>query len=105
MRIFFFLLYYRKLTLACCFILTVVFAALYIFQVNALVAMAYSIAGQETQIFELKEKTRVLQANVGKALSLRDFERLAAELHFEKVRGVTYLKLLDGAVAQSENRE
>ena len=101
MNIFFSMFSQRKFVLTCCFILTLVFAALYIFQVNALVAMAYSIAGQETQIFELKEETKALQANIGRALSLKDFEKLARELQFEKVRGVTYLKLLDGAVAQS----
>ena len=101
MSIFLSMFYQRKLLLTCCCVLTAMFAALYIFQVNALVAMAYSLAGREAQILELKENTKALQANVGKALSLKDFERLALELHFEKVRGVTYLKLFDGAVAQS----
>lgn len=100
-----FLFYRKKFVWTCCFVLTGVFVALYIFQVNALVAMAYHIAGEETQIRQMKEETKTLQTNANKVLSLKDLEGLAVQLHFEKIRSITYLRLIEGAVAQSENRE
>ena len=79
--------------------------AFYIFQVNSLTALAYHVADQERKIQQLKEDNISLQIHAHQALSLKDLETLARQLHFEKVRSISYVKVLDGSVAQTNVQE
>ena len=96
---------WKRIIFAGSFLSAAMLAALYIFQVNSLVAMAYNVADQETQVRQLKEENKTLQTHAREALSLKDIEGLAAQLRFEKIHRITYLKVFEGPVAQNNNRQ
>jgi hypothetical protein len=79
--------------------------ALYIFQVNALTAQVYHIGDQEKQIGQLKEQSIHLEAQHLPSLSRTEMEELAQLLQFERVQGVSYLRVLGPAVAATTNQE
>ncbi|MDP2735351.1 MAG: hypothetical protein Q8P12_04035 [bacterium] len=79
--------------------------ALYIFQVNALTAQVYLLGDQEKRLESLKEKSVLLEATRLPSFTRARMEELAERLRFERVREVSYLKVLGGSVARNGGQE
>ena len=99
-------LFYRKKIIWIMTLFSVaILAAFYIFQVNSLTALVYHVADQERKIQQLKEDNASLQIHAQQPLSIKDLETLARQLDFEKVRSISYVKVLGGSVAQTNIQE
>ena len=76
---------------------------LYIFQVNALTAQVYSMGDQEKRLGQLKEQSILSGTQHLPSFSRARMEELAQEMQFERVKGVSYLRILGSAVATTTN--
>jgi len=81
-----------------------VFAFLYVFQVNNLTAQAYHIGEYETAKQQLSDHAKILEAEAVRILAMKDLEALAAVMNFEKARDISYLKIIEPAVAATSTR-
>ena len=81
-----------------------VFGFLYILQVNALTAQAYHMGEYEVQKQELSASAKTLEASAIRILAAKNFEDLAAAMNFEKAHNISYVKILEPAVAATITR-
>ncbi|MDP4007328.1 MAG: hypothetical protein Q8P55_01915, partial [bacterium] len=80
-------------------------AGLLIFQMNALTAQVYSMADQEKRLEQLKEQGLLLESQHSLSLSRAQMEELANLLQFQRIREITYLRILGGSVARTTSQE
>ena len=76
-----------------------VFGFLYILQVNALTSQAYHIGEYEATRQQLSSNAKMLEANALRILALKNLEDLAAVMNFEKAHDISYVKIMEPAVA------
>ena len=93
-------IYQKKIFWAFLLLSVGVLLSLYIFQINSLTALAYHVADQEVIIQELHEANVRLEARMYQSLSFNDFAALADEFSFEKIGTISYIRVIDGRVAQ-----
>ena len=74
----------------------------YIFQLNSLTTLAYSVAATEDSLTQLKHENTSLQQEAYQAVPLRDLERFAQERQFVKINSISYLRMHTGPVAQNQ---
>ena len=74
----------------------------YIFQLNTTATLAWRVAETEYQVTELKHANTALQTKAYRALSLSDLQELANQRNFQKITFITYLRPLNGPVAQNQ---
>lgn len=75
-----------------------------IFQVNALTSMVYSIGDQEELIEQLKEQSIFSRSLNLPSFSRVEMEELAKEMQLERVKEVSYLRVLGSTVATNQNQ-
>ena len=78
---------------------------LYIFQVNALTAQVYHMGDQEKRLGQLKEQSILFEAQRLPSFLRVSMEELAQEMQFERVKEVSYLRVLGSTVATTTNQE
>lgn len=93
-------LYQKKILWAFMLLSISVLLFIYIFQINSLTALAYHVADQEAVIQELHEANGKLEARMYQSLSFNDLAALADKFSFEKIGMISYIKVIDGKVAQ-----
>ena len=75
--------------------------SLHIVQVNLLTGSAYNISSLEGQLKELRESNKSLERTYMQAIQLRNLDELALVMGFEKIGHVSYIRVIDTAVAQN----
>lgn len=75
--------------------------ALYVIQVNLVTQSAYLISDLETQTKRLSATNQILATEYMQNMPLRNLDELAEQLQFEKINSVSYIKVIDSAVAQN----
>lgn len=78
---------------------------LYIFQVNALTAQVYYMGDQEKRLEQLEEQSILPAVQHLPSLTRTGMEELAQLLQFQRVKEVSYLRVLGSSVARSTNQE
>jgi hypothetical protein len=79
--------------------------SLSIFQMNALTALVYHMGDQEKRSEQLKESNLLLEAQQLPVLSRVQMEDLAQAREFERVKEVSYLRVLNATVATTKIQE
>ncbi len=74
---------------------------LYVVQVNLITGSAYSISSLEGQLKELGESNKSLERTYMQAIQLRNLDEMASLMGFEKISSVSYIRVIDSAVAQN----
>ncbi|OHA78627.1 MAG: hypothetical protein A3G10_00815 [Candidatus Wildermuthbacteria bacterium RIFCSPLOWO2_12_FULL_49_9] len=92
----------KKITFTAGLLFSALLVGLYIFQVNSLTALAYSVAQTEQRFLELKQANAELQHREHQAVSFRDLEQVAKQRNFARVSSITYLRIPSGGVAQNQ---
>lgn len=85
--------------------LLITLLALYVFQVNSLTELAYRIAAEEGQTYEIEEQNKRLQISATQSYGLQEYAVLARQFGFEKIGRISYLRAFESAVAQNANGE
>ncbi|HEB13563.1 MAG TPA: hypothetical protein ENI13_01130 [candidate division CPR3 bacterium] len=93
--------YQRKLVWVASILLIVLLLSLYIVQVNLLTGSAFNISSLEGQLKELRESNKSLERIYMETIQLRNLDELASVMGFEKIGYVSYIKVIDTAVAQN----
>ena len=94
---------YKKTSWIISSVFLVFLVIFYIFQVNALIGIAYRIAEQENTALTLETEKRMLEMQYIYSSSFQDIDNMAQVLEYEKIGKVVYLKASRGGVAQSGN--
>lgn len=81
-----------------------VFGFLYILQVNALTAQAYHMGEYEEERQQLTEHNKALEESAIRILAMKDLEELATSMNFEKAHDISYVKIVEPAVAATNTR-
>lgn len=93
----------RKLNLkAVCLLglsLTISLVAFYIFQINKVTQMSFTVANYENQITDLNKESKNLESSFSGLSSLSSIEALLAAQGYEKVDKVYYIQVPIGTVA------
>lgn len=74
---------------------------LYVFQVNSLTMLAYTAQNAETELKTTAQEATVLETVHQQAFAFQQLGILAKNLRFEKTGVITYVHILQGAVARS----
>jgi len=82
-------------------LLVTVLLTMYIIQINLITGSAYTISGLEQQLRTLKDTNKDLEATYMQATQFRNLDELASTMGFEKIGLVSYIKVIDTAVAQN----
>ncbi|MDP2641176.1 MAG: hypothetical protein Q8P39_01370 [Candidatus Yanofskybacteria bacterium] len=77
-----------------------ILAALYVFQMSMLTQMAYMIARHETAIAQLQDTTKRLEGIIASSITFQNYDTIARDLGFEKVRSISYVELASQQVAR-----
>lgn len=78
---------------------------LYVFQVNSLTMLAYMAQNAETQLKTTAQEATVLEAVHQQAFAFQQLGTLAKNLNFEKTGIITYVHILQGAVARTTQNQ
>ncbi len=92
----------KKIVLSCGMMFGVLVIVLYVVQLNSTTALAWRIAETEQQVVQLKHQNTALQTQAYRAVPLLKLQELASFRNFEKVTSITYIRLPNGLVAQSQ---
>ncbi|HZX49599.1 MAG TPA: hypothetical protein VFE94_00410 [Candidatus Paceibacterota bacterium] len=95
-------LYHSKLFWFLPLVIAGLLVGMYVFQLNALTALAYHIADQEQLATQLKQDVTQLEIRARHTFSLNDLEELAQNMQFEKITNISYLKIPTGGVAANQ---
>lgn len=98
------LLYRQKIVIFAALVLFSVFAVFYIFQVSAMTKTAYTIGDREKSVEALQEQVRALEAGNTQGDYSKNISTLAERLRFEKIEGISYLRVLDQTVSVAKTR-
>ncbi|HEA84484.1 MAG TPA: hypothetical protein ENI04_00695 [Candidatus Wildermuthbacteria bacterium] len=93
--------YQSKLVWAATILLIGLLLALYIVQVNLITGSAYNISSLEGQLKEFRESNKSLERTYMQAIQLRNMDEMASLMGFEKISSVSYIRVIDSAVAQN----
>ena len=92
---------YSKIVWALGITFAILLFSLYIVQVNLLTQSAYLISDLETQSKHLSTRNQMLATEYMQNMPRRNLDELAEQLQFEKITTVSYIKVIDSAVAQN----
>lgn len=88
---------------ALCFSWLLLLAGLYVFQVAALTQTAFALGSKEQRLNALLTQVRALETRTGQSRST-ELPALADALSFEKIQGISYVRLIHPAVARNTAR-
>ena len=98
-------LYFIKIRWKLVYLLAIVFSSIllifYIFQVNTLIRGAFLIKNYNKQVSSLSSQNRVLQTSFAERGFLGGVETKAQQLNFKKTTKVTYIQILQSALAEA----
>lgn len=92
-----------KFSWVLCFAWIFALAGFYVFQVTALTQTAFSLGSSERAMKTIQEQVRTLETETGQLRSM-EFPALAERLNFEKIQNISYVRLMNQAVAQNTSR-
>jgi hypothetical protein len=89
----------RKAALILSFSLIVLLSALYVFQINDLMAGSFFIKTSLKKIDSISKENKILEIQSAQIGFLGNIEGKAKELNFEKVGKIKYIQALEGSLA------
>ena len=93
--------YQSKILWVIAILLVGLLLTLYIIQVNLLTSSAYNISSLQSQLVEVQESNKSLERIHMQSLQARDLDSLASDMGFEKISSISYIRIIDSAVAQN----
>ena len=93
--------YQSKILWVTAILLVGLLLTLYIIQVNLLTSSAYNISSLQSQLTEVQESNKSLERTYMQSLQNRDLDNLAQSMGFEKISSISYIRVIDSAVAQN----
>ncbi len=84
------------------FILLSISVVLSIVQFGSMIKASYMFSGYEKQLDDLSQQNRALEIKLSQAGSLGSIEELVAELDYEEVGTIQYIRVLEDQVATKQ---